>query len=135
MRKSLFALIALAAPALACTSGGASAQGVYVGVGPVGVGVGVGSDWYGYGPYDAYAYDDPGYYYSYGYSAAPYYGYAPRRTVYGYRGGYVAPRVYGYAAPAAPAPRTEVQIPVREPGNCGTYFYWKDGRCVDARMK
>ena len=23
----------------------------------------------------------------------------------------------------------------RAPGTCGTYFYWKDGNCVDARGK
>ena len=109
--------------------------------------------WYGYGAgvaalAGAYAYyNDPYYddayysssYYSpaYGYTspyagtygyASPYaatYGYAsPYATTYGYSSG-----TYGYSSAAA------VEADAGGPGSCGTYRYWKDGRCVDARGK
>lgn len=146
MRRYLFGLIALAIPLILGAPDRASAQGVFIGAGPVGVGVGVGPSWYGYGPYyGPYGYYAPYYGYgpTYGYSYAPRaYGYrssAPRvyqyrsaPRVYGYRST-TGPRVYGYAAMTAPAaPAAE---PVRGPGRCQTFFYWKDGRCVDARLK
>jgi hypothetical protein len=142
MRRYLFGLIALAIPLILGAPDRASAQGVFIGAGPVGVGVGVGPGWYGYGPYyGPYGYYAPYYGYgpTYGYGYAPRaYGYrssAPR--VYGYRST-TAPRVYGYAAmtaPAAPAAPAATAEPVRGPGRCETFFYWKDGRCMDARLK
>lgn len=57
---------------------------------------------------------------------------------YGY-----APYGYYYTAPAAPAPvyreygyRPAESFAVRPdfpPGGCGTYRFWRNGRCVDAR--
>ena len=45
--------------------------------------------------------------------------------------------VYGYVAPApaaAPAATTTAAAPVRGPGECGEFFYWRNGRCIDARV-
>lgn len=52
-----------------------------------------------------------------------YYGYrsvAPARRDYG--------RSYGYRSDETVTERGTA-------GGCGTYFYWEDGRCVDARNK
>lgn len=148
MRKCFLGLFALALPLIAGGTDRAAAQGVFVGAGPVGVGIGVGPSWYGYGPYyGPYGYYAPYYGYApaYGYSYGPrVYGYAstgPRvyryryltaPRVYGYR--YTTPRVYGYAAMTAPAAPAAAET-VRGPGRCETFFYWKDGRCMDARLK
>jgi hypothetical protein len=44
------------------------------------------------------------------------------------------PLVYGWTSAPATATKAPVQ-PARSPGTCGENFYWKDGRCVDARLK
>jgi hypothetical protein len=68
----------------------------------------------------AYAYyNSP--YYGYSYSGYPAYGYSASN---GYSS---ASGTYGYSDSVA----TEAV----GPGNCGTYRYWKDGRCTDARSK
>lgn len=82
-----------------------------------------GRRWYGYGAgvaplAGAYYYSSPGY--SYSYYNSPGYSYTS------------GPRAYGWAGAVdeetGAAPRG-----YRGPGTCGTYFYWKDGRCVDAQ--
>lgn len=53
-------------------------------------------------------------------------------------------RYYGYGYSAAPAPAArpyrsydvyEEDIPARDAGSCGTFFYWDGDRCVDARNR
>jgi len=72
----------------------------------------------------AYAYNDPYYddaYFNYG----PTYGYTGAYAgSYGYSSG-----TYGYSSAAA------AEADAGGPGTCGTYRYWKDGRCIDARSK
>jgi hypothetical protein len=93
-----------------------------------------GRRWYGYGvglaalggayaaadPYDDYSYYGGSPYYGYAYSGNPGY-----RSSYGYGG----TGTYGYSSAAA----TDTEL--AGPGTCGTYRYFKDGRCVDARSK
>jgi hypothetical protein len=88
--------------------------------------------WYGYGAgvaalAGAYSYNDP--YYDDAYdsdsSYSPAYGYTGAYSgSYGYSSG-----TYGYSSAAA------AEADAGGPGTCGTYHYWKDGRCVDARGK
>jgi hypothetical protein len=88
--------------------------------------------WYGYGAgaaalAGAYYYNDP--YYDDASYTDPYYS-----TAYRYRGAYAgsygySSGTYGYSSGAA------VEADAGSPGTCGTYRYWKDGRCVDARGK
>jgi hypothetical protein len=85
-----------------------------------------GRRWFGYGAGigalgGAYYYNDPDYDYSYSYGY-PAYGYSS----YGYSGG---GDTNGYSGVASD------EGAVVGPGNCGTYRYWKDDRCVDARGK
>ncbi len=133
MRKWLVGLAALSGAALLAAP--AVAQSVYVGPGyggGVGVGVGV-----GYGP----NFDDDGdaSYYGPGYTPPPYAYWGPPRAVrtpapgQSYYGPPVASGYSYYSAPAAPG----VDRIAREsaPGECGTFFYWSEGRCVDARNK
>src|SRR5262245_38274582 len=49
-------------------------------------------------------------------------------------GYYYGPRVYGWTSTAGTKAEAAEQ-PARSPGMCGTNFYWKGGRCVDARLK
>jgi|SRR6185295_5982670 hypothetical protein len=83
--------------------------------------------WYGYGAgaaalAGAYYYNDP--YYDDAYDN-PTYGYTSAYSgSYGYSGG-----TYGYSSGAA------AEADAGGPGTCGTYRYWKNGQCVDARGK
>ena len=91
-----------------------------------------GRRWYGYGAglgllAGAY-YSSPYYGYSY---ASPYYGYYgyPR-----YRSGYAGG--YGYASGVDTSGSSgATAAKVTGPGMCGTYSYWKNGKCNDARSK
>jgi hypothetical protein len=58
-----------------------------------------------------------GAYYGYGYYGSPAYGYSS---------------TYSDASFGAAAAETKVAA---GPGTCGTYLYWKDGKCNDARSK
>ena len=58
-----------------------------------------------------------GAYYGYGYYGYPAYGYGS---------------TYTGASSGAPAAEANVAA---GPGTCGTYLYWKDGKCNDARSK
>ena len=83
--------------------------------------------WYGYGAgtaalAGAYYYNDP--YYDDAYYGDPYYSTGAYSGSYGYSSG-----TYGYSSAAA------AEVDAGGPGTCGTYRYWKDGRCVDARGK
>jgi hypothetical protein len=88
-----------------------------------------GRRWYGYGAgigalAGAYYYNDANYDDSYGNDA--YYGYpAYGYSSYGYSGD---GDTYGSSGVAS-------QAEVLRPGTCGTYRYWKDDRCIDARDK
>jgi hypothetical protein len=139
MRKLATALLAAMLPAFAFAAP-AAAQGVYVDTGPAAFGFGIGPV---YDPvYDRNApvtydyYYGPGYdtsYYApvYAYRPAPVYSYTRRvyrPGTYAYRD-YTGTRVYGWSS----APDETTVITTARPGNCGTYHYWKDGHCVDAR--
>jgi hypothetical protein len=72
----------------------------------------------------------------YGYAGRPYwaYGAAALAGAYynypAYSYSYMSPSAYAGTGTAQGAEQAE-----RAPGTCGTYFYWKDGSCVDARGK
>jgi hypothetical protein len=99
--------------------------------------------WYGYGAgiaalAGAYAYSSP----YYGYAYSPYYGYSGypyyRRSAYynypayGYSAYYPT---YGYTSSMGGTTASAAVQQSEGPGTCGTYRYWKDGRCLDARAK
>ena len=76
-----------------------------------------GGRWYGYGV---------------GALAGAYYGY----PAYRYRSGYSG--AYGYSSGMSTSESSEdtaAKATVTGPGLCGTYLYWKDGKCNDARAK
>ena len=58
-----------------------------------------------------------GAYYGYGYNGYPAYGYSST-----------------YSAASSGATVAEAKV-AAGPGTCGTYLYWKDGKCNDARSK
>jgi hypothetical protein len=63
----------------------------------------------------------------------PYYGYG--YSSYGY-GGYPAyAGGYGYSSGMGESGATTEKVAATGPGTCGTYLYWKDGKCNDARSK
>jgi hypothetical protein len=99
--------------------------------------------WYGYGAglaalaggyygYSSYGYPDYGY---------PYYGY----PAYRYRSARyrrVYPGAYGYSSGMGTSDSsddssgaTAAKVKAAGPGLCGTYLYWKNGKCNDARAK
>ena len=80
----------------------------------IGYGVGLGALAGGY-----YGYGSP--YYGYSYYGYPAYGYSSA-----YSGG------YGYSSSSG---ATAEKVAAKGPGMCGTYLYWKDGKCNDARSK
>jgi hypothetical protein len=92
-----------------------------------------GGRWYGYGVglgtlAGASYYSYP-YYYPY---SSSYYGY----PAYGYRSAYSG--AYGYSSgmgTSGSSAATTVKAAPAGPGMCGTYLYWKDGKCNDARTK
>ena len=94
-----------------------------------------GRRWYGYGAgvaalAGAYAYNDA--YEDDSYYGSPSYGYSSYGyPAYGYSGTYS--RGYGYTSETTGAAAGAVEAV--GPGMCGTYRYWKDGRCSDARSK
>ena len=62
--------------------------------------------------------------------AGGYYGYG--YPYYGYSGG------YGYSSGMGTSDSsgsTAEKVAATGPGMCGTYLYWKDGKCNDARAK
>jgi hypothetical protein len=126
MRKLTKGLLALTLPVLAFAAAPAAAQGVYVDTGPAAFGFGVGP---AYDPYGPVKYD---YYYG------PEYDYSTRTRVYSYTRRVYRPRVdddvrvYGWRS-APPVSTETTVITTARPGNCGTYHYWHEGRCVDAR--
>ena len=90
-----------------------------------------GGRWYGYGAglaaltggyygYSSYGY--PSYGYSYGYPANRY----RSASGYGYSSGMATSDASGAAT---------TKVAATGPGMCGTYLYWKDGKCNDARSK
>jgi hypothetical protein len=89
-----------------------------------------GGRWYGYGAglgalAGAYYYNNP-------YRSYSYYGY----PAYGYSGGYSG--AYGYSSGTSTTGSSEgkaEKVTATGPGLCGTYLYWKDGKCTDARAK
>jgi hypothetical protein len=93
---------------------------------------------YGYRGYRATAWGGRRYWRGgrwYGYAARPYwrYGAAARAGAYGYGYGY---GYSNYSGSVDTATRTATrEEPLRSPGTCGTYFYWKDDHCADARLK
>ena len=98
-----------------------------------------GGRWYGYGiglGALAGAYNP---YYGYGYSSygSPYYGYSYGYPAYRYRSAYSG--TYGYssamAATSDSSGAATAKVAATGPGMCGTYLYWKDGKCNDARSK
>lgn len=77
----------------------------------------------------------------YGYAGRPYWRYGAGTAAlagayyYNYRG-YSYRRSSAYGWNSAPGMTAETQLQAdRGPGTCGTYFYWKDGHCNDARLK
>lgn len=94
-----------------------------------------GRRWYGYGAglaalAGAYAYNDP--YYDDSYYGSPSYSYSSYGyPAYGSSGAYSG--AYGYTSGTTGAATGEAEAV--GPGMCGTYRYWKDGRCTDARSK
>jgi hypothetical protein len=80
-----------------------------------------------------------GYYPYYGYSsyASPYYGYSySAYPAYRYRSAYSGG--YGYSSGMATSDSSgaaTAKVAATGPGMCGTYLYWKDGKCNDARSK
>jgi hypothetical protein len=78
----------------------------------LGYGVGLGVLAGGYYPYYGYGYS------SYGYGGYP-----------AYAGG------YGYSSGMGESGATTEKVAATGPGTCGTYLYWKDGKCNDARSK
>ena len=80
----------------------------------------------------AYYYNSPYYGYSY---ASPYYGYSSYRYPR-YRSAYAGS--YGYSSgvdASGSAGATAAKLAATGPGMCGTYLYWKNGKCNDARSK
>jgi hypothetical protein len=75
-------------------------------------------------------------YYGPGYTPPPYAYWGPPRATTsptpppGYRPAASSGFMY-YNAPATAAPAA----PAARPGQCETFFYWSDGRCVDARLR
>ena len=75
----------------------------------------------------------------YGYAGRPYWAYGAAALA----GAYYNYPAYSYSymssgayAGTSARKRRKVQMQAeRAPGTCGTYFYWKDGNCVDARGK
>lgn len=96
-----------------------------------------GGRWYGYGaglgllagayynsPY--YGYSSYGYPYGYSYSGYPYRYRSAYSGAYGYSSGMATSDSSGTAT---------AKVATAGPGMCGTYLYWKDGKCNDARSK
>ena len=132
MRSWLVGLAALTGAALITAP--AVAQTVIVGPGG-GVGVGVGA---GYGP-GFYDDDDDTSYYGPGYTPPPYAYWGPPRAVTTPAPGqsyYGPPPSAGYSYYNAPSAARAGEL-VREavPGECGTFMYYSNGRCLDARNK
>lgn len=131
MRSWLVGLAALTGAALITAP--AVAQTVIVGPGG-GVGVGLG---YGPGFYDD---GDDVSYYGPGYTPPPYAYWGPPRAVTTPPPGqryYGPPRSPGYVyynAPSAAAPPGEIARQAA-PGECGTFMYYSNGQCLDARNK
>jgi hypothetical protein len=113
-------------PAYGLVAAPAAAQGVYIDTGPAAFGFGVGPV---YDPvYDPYAPVTYDYYYGPDHSGTRVYSYTRRvyrPGVYADRG----TRVYGWTN----EPGETTVITTARPGSCGTYHYWHEGRCVDAR--
>jgi hypothetical protein len=82
----------------------------------------------GYYGYSSYDYPDYGYsYYSY-----PSYRYRSARYRRAYSG------AYGYSSEMRTSDSsgaTAAKVAAPGPGMCGTYLYWKNGKCNDAREK
>jgi hypothetical protein len=68
----------------------------------------------------------------YGYAGRPYLRYGAGAAALAGAGAYYY-NSPGYSQPRASG-STDVEA-YRAPGTCGTYFYWKDGLCADARLK
>jgi hypothetical protein len=69
--------------------------------------------------------------YGYGY---PYYGY----SYYGYPTYRYRSGAYGYSSgmdTSGSSGATAAKVAATGPGMCGTYLYWKNGKCNDARAK
>lgn len=70
------------------------------------------------------------------YDDYPAYGYAPGPMVVMPAPGVAAATPpMAYFSPPAANPQPAPQAQVRGPGQCGTYLYWSDGQCVDARTR
>jgi len=92
-----------------------------------------GGRWYGYGAGLAAL---TGGYYGYSSYGYPSYGYAYGYPAYRYRSAYSGG--YGYSSGMATSDSSDAataKVAATGPGMCGTYLYWKDGKCNDARSK
>jgi hypothetical protein len=49
--------------------------------------------------------------------------------------GYAGRRYWRYGVGTAALGAAGMTANPHAPGTCGAYFYWKDGRCMDARLK
>jgi hypothetical protein len=123
MRNWMAGLLAFSSTALMVAPNIASAQGAMIGVAPGGAEFG--PNWYG----DSGDYS----FYGPGYTPPPYAVWGPPQA---YR--YYAPPAGStmmYSAPMPPAAQQAPEERSAGAGGCGTFFYWSNGRCVDARMK
>ena len=59
----------------------------------------------------------------------------PAPSYYGPPAYYGPPMSYYSPPVAAPRPAPETTARIRGPGQCPTFFYYSNGRCVDSRLK
>lgn len=52
---------------------------------------------------------------------------------HGHKHGHKHMSMHGYVAAPAAKPAAKTAVKAKGPGSCGTYMYWKAGKCNDAR--